>query len=206
MRSLVAALAVLVAPLSAAAYEEPAHTVELEEGKFEIRTYEPVIVASVIVNATGREAANLGFRPLADYIFGNNTARADIDMTAPVTQRAVSQKIDMTVPVTQTAANGSQTMISFVMPSEWTMETLPEPNNDDVILAQMPARRVASMMFRGGGSDRQQAEAEASLRDWLETKGLEPLGVPTFNFYSGPWVPGPFRKNEVHLEIAPAGG
>ncbi|MEO0816495.1 MAG: heme-binding protein [Pseudomonadota bacterium] len=203
MKNLIASAVVAMLPATASAYEEPAHTVERAEGRFEVRTYDPVIVASVIVNASGREAANLGFRPLADYIFGNNQARGNIEMTAPVSQRSVAQKIDMTVPVTQTEASANQTVISFVMPSEWTMDALPIPNNSDVILAELPVRRVASYRFSGGGSDRQQEEAANALAAWMEENGLEPLGAPTFNFYSGPWVPAPFRKNEVHFEVAP---
>lgn len=203
MRSLIVAILAVMAPAAAQAYEEPAHTVEISEGRFEVRSYEPVIVASVVVNAQGRRAANLGFRPLADYIFGNNTARAEIDMTAPVSQRAVAQKIEMTVPVSQTAASPEQTLIAFFMPSDWTMETLPVPNNPDVILSEIPARRVASYRFYGGGSDQQQAIATERLAEWMDMRGMEPLGEPTFNFYSGPWVPGPLRKNEVHMEIAP---
>ncbi|MEL6567209.1 MAG: heme-binding protein [Pseudomonadota bacterium] len=203
MKNLVASAVVAMLPAAASAHEEPAHTVERVEGRFEVRTYEPVIVASVIVNASGREAANLGFRPLADYIFGNNTTRGNIEMTAPVSQRAVAQKIDMTVPVTQTEASANQTVISFVMPSERTMDMLPMPNNSDVILAELPVRRVASYRFSGGGSDRQQEEAANALAAWMAENDLEPLGAPTFNFYSGPWVPAPFRKNEVHFEVAP---
>lgn len=206
MRFLLAALAALAGAMTASAYEEPAHVVEVADGRFEVRTYEPVIVASIVVNAPGREAANIGFRPLADYIFGHNTATAEIDMTAPVSQQAVSRKIDMTVPVTQTAASANQTVVSFVMPSQWTMETLPTPNNRDIILAEIPARRVASYRFSGSGTDRQQGEAAARLARWMAERELEPLGPPTFNFYSGPWVPGPFRKNEVHFEIAAGTG
>ena len=206
MRFLFALFAAMAAAMTASAYEEPAHVVEVTDGRFEVRIYEPVIVASVVVNAPGREAVNIGFRPLADYIFGNNTNTAGIDMTAPVSQQAVSQKIDMTVPVTQTAASPNQTVVSFVMPSQWTMETLPKPNNPDVILAEVPARRVASYRFSGSGNDRQQGEAAARLAGWMAGRGLEPLGPPTFNFYSGPWVPGPFRKNEVHFEVAAGTG
>ncbi|MEM6914072.1 MAG: heme-binding protein [Pseudomonadota bacterium] len=202
MRSLIVALLVILTSGPALAYEEPAHTVELEDGRFEVRTYEPMIIASVIVNAEGRRASSLGFRPLADYIFGNNTAKAEIEMTAPVTQREVSQKIDMTVPVLQAGSSPGQTMVAFVMPSEWTMASLPTPNNSDVEISEVPSRRVVSYRFYGSGTDKQQTIATEILGGWMDMNDLVPIGEPIFNFYSGPWIPGPLRKNEVHFEIA----
>ncbi len=47
-------------------------------------------------------------------------------MTAPVSQDAGSEKIAMTAPVSQ-ERTGGQWRIAFVMPSEYTMDTLPEP-------------------------------------------------------------------------------
>jgi len=51
-------------------------------------------------------------------------------MTAPVQQQE-SQKIAMTAPVQQ-QSTGRSWQISFVMPSKYSMETLPEPKNDSV--------------------------------------------------------------------------
>ncbi|NQY41140.1 MAG: heme-binding protein [Henriciella sp.] len=80
-----------VLPMTAGATEEPPHQTLLKDGKYEIRQYEPIIVAEVEITGDMRRAGNSGFRPLADFIFGNNTARSKIEMTAPVT-RVKSQK------------------------------------------------------------------------------------------------------------------
>ena len=96
MRTLLATLlTALLTIMPATATEEPEHTIIVKDGKFEIRQYEPLIVAEVEVTGDMRRAGNSGFRPLADFIFGNNTAQDDIAMTAPVTRKR-SQKIEMT--------------------------------------------------------------------------------------------------------------
>ncbi len=81
--------------------EEPRFTVVDKVGAIEIRQYGPRLAADVVVQGDEEDARSNGFRPLADYIFGNNTARAKIDMTAPVAQER-NEKIAMTAPVSQT--------------------------------------------------------------------------------------------------------
>lgn len=90
------------------ATEEPAFSVVVQEGAFEVRDY-PALVAAEVSVAGGRdEASNAGFRLLAGYIFGGNTRRQSIAMTAPVVQeRATSGTIAMTAPVTQSGSDGA---------------------------------------------------------------------------------------------------
>ena len=153
MRSLIAALGLFIMPQSASATEEPPHTVIVENGKFELRQYGDMIVAEVEITGDMRRAGNSGFRPLAGYIFGDNMARKSIEMTAPVT-RQKSQKIDMTAPVTRVASGNDVWTVAFVMPSEWTMETLPVPNNPDVTLRVEPGQLMATVRFSGRASQK----------------------------------------------------
>ena len=109
--------------MTASATEEPPHTVIIDDGKFQIRSYEPAIVAEVDVTGDMRRAGNSGFRPLADFIFGNNIARADIEMTAPVTRQAASEKIEMTAPVTRVAASSPAPPIPSPTLTAWCATT-----------------------------------------------------------------------------------
>ena len=68
-------------------------------------------------------------------------------MTAPVTQQG-SEKIAMTAPVTQ-QGDGNTWRVRFIMPSSYTMETLPKPNNPTVELKEVPAKRYVVIRFAG---------------------------------------------------------
>ncbi len=205
MRTLLASIAASLMSFAASAVEEPPHTVILDEGRFQVRAYEPMIEARIEVAAGQDDAPNAGFRPLAGYIFGDNTAREKIEMTAPVIQTP-SRTIDMTAPVTQTAAGdpGLWT-VAFIMPADWTMETLPVPNNDAVTLEDIPARMVAAVRFSGWTGAKAQARREADLRAWIDTRGYVPAGPAIYAYYNAPWVPGPLRRNEVMIPVRPSG-
>ena len=107
------------------------------ESDFELRRYEPSIVAETLVDGEFDGVANESFRRLVAYINGKNRRKASISMTAPVTQEAGSEKISMTAPVGQEKAGGSW-RITFLMPSNYTMETLPEPLDERVVLKKVP--------------------------------------------------------------------
>ena len=69
-------------------------------------------------------------------------------MTAPVTQQPTSEKIAMTAPVSQ-QKSADKFAISFVMPSKYTMETLPQPLDPNVVLRQVPAYKAAAIRYSG---------------------------------------------------------
>ena len=122
------------------AVEEPAYKAVLKEGSFEVRDYPPLVVAEVTVSGDQKEAASKGFRLLAGYIFGGNTRRQSIAMTAPVAQAQTSEKIAMTAPVTQ-IQNANAWVVRFTMPKGYSLDTLPQPNDPQVKLRALPASR-----------------------------------------------------------------
>lgn len=198
---LIALAALGAAPVMAA--EEPAHTVIERVGDIEIREYAPMIVAEVEVRGDQTSASNRGFRPLADYIFGANTPRREIAMTAPVTARpSEGQEIAMTAPVTARPGEDGLWTVAFVMPAEWTLETLPRPEDPAVTLREVEAKRVAVIAFSGGRDARRFAAREAELGAFLEARGLTPAAAPVYAYYSPPWIPPPFRRNEIWIELA----
>ena len=205
MRSVIIALGIIAMPLAASATEEPPHTVIVEDGPFELRQYDDMIVAEVEVTGDMRRAGNSGFRPLAGYIFGDNTARASIEMTAPVT-RQKSQKIEMTAPVTRIANPDDTWTVAFVMPKEWTMDTLPVPNNQNVSLRVEPRQLIATVRFSGRASESDFQKKEVLLVNWIAEQGYDIAGPPRFAGYNAPMTPGPFRRNEVMIPVEKPGG
>jgi hypothetical protein len=186
------------------AAEEPKHTVLKKDKEYEIRRYEPYIVAETTVDGLDHdEASNEGFRRLAGYIFGGNTVRQKIDMTAPVTTE-MSRKIEMTAPVTSERKGGSF-RVTFMMPSEFTMESLPVPNDARVTLTEVPARTLAAISFSGRWTDENFQEHAEALRVWISTQGLKVAGDPIIARYNPPFVPSFFRRNEILIPVESAG-
>lgn len=199
--SLAALIALIAAP--AMATEEPAFTLVESHGDIEIRDYPALVLAEVEMSGDRRAATNRGFRPLAGYIFGGNSPREEIAMTAPVTStRAPGQEIAMTAPVTSEPAGEGMWRVAFIMPEAWSMETLPAPDDARVELREVPARRVAVIRFNGLMGERRVEDKLAELEAFLVEHGHQAAGAPTFAAYNPPWIPAPFRRNEIWVEIA----
>ena len=125
--------------------EQARYDVVQSQGDMQIRDYASMIVAEAEVAGERKEAISHGFRIIADYIFGNNTRKQNVAMTAPVTQQP-KDKIAMTAPVNQEGSAGHW-KVRFVMPASYTMDTLPRPNNDAVTLEKIPGKRFAVIRF-----------------------------------------------------------
>jgi len=184
----------------AMAIEKAKYTVVEGEGNFELRQYEPYIVAETIVEGDFDEVGNEGFRRLFDYISGKNRKRQSISMTAPVSQEAESEKISMTAPVNQMRV-GEKYRITFLMPAKYTMETLPEPLDTRVKLKEVPGQLIASLRYSGTWSRDRYEENRIRLQALMRQKRLEPAGEPIFARYNSPFMPWFLRRNEVLIPV-----
>jgi len=182
------------------AIEETGYTI-LEKGKdFELRHYEPYIVAETLVEGDFSEVGNEGFRRLFAYISGNNRSRQSISMAAPVSQVADSEKIAMTAPVNQQRQDGKW-RITFMMPSEYTLTTLPEPLDQRVVLRQVPGKLMAALKYSGTWSRSRYEEKKDLLEKAILEHSLKPLGEPVFARYNPPFMPWFLRRNEVLMPV-----
>jgi hypothetical protein len=197
---LFSALFILFFAGSTMATEEPEYTVIEKSGAFELRTYSPMIVAETLVSGSLDKASSSGFRLIADYIFGNNTSSSGlnekISMTAPVTMEPGSEIIKMTAPVSMEQTD-AKWRVHFVMPGQYTLDTLPKPNNPAVTLREVPASNYAVIRFSGFAGEDKIARKTADLMAWLDSKSITPTGKPQLARYNPPWTLPFLRRNEV---------
>ena len=189
---------------TAMAIEEPKFTLLEKDKAFELRAYAPKIIAEVVVDGNMREASSKGFRLIADFIFGNNTVQSGksekISMTAPVSVEPQSEKISMTSPVgVQHASKGWK--VYFVMPSQYTLETLPKPKSPLVSIKQRSSQKFAVIRFSGLVDEEKMEKKVAELKQWTDNKKLKVLGNPELARYNPPWTLPFLRRNEVMLEV-----
>lgn len=187
----------------AMATPEPPFTVRLTQGDFSVRNYPGLVVAEVSVKGDRSSAASEGFRLLAGYIFGGNTRKASIAMTAPVLQEpAGSTKIAMTAPVLQSGGDKSWT-VRFVMPEGSTLESLPKPNNPRVRLLALPPGQMAVVRFSGLAWPSTIATKTAALQAFIRKQRLKAAGAPSLAQYNPPWTLWFLRRNEMMVPLAP---
>jgi hypothetical protein len=184
----------------AMALEKPIYRVMEQEGNFELRRYEPYLVAETIVEGDFDTVGNEGFRRLFDYISGKNRKQQSITMTAPVSQKTESEKISMTAPVNQVRV-GEKYQITFVMPAKYTLETLPEPLDTRVKLKAVPGQLIAALRYSGTWSKERYEEKRIRLQVQMKQKNLEPAGEPIFARYNPPFMPWFLRRNEVLIPV-----
>jgi len=179
--------------------ETPQYFVIRKHNEIEIRQYPAYIQAEVDIDEKQyKSAIEKGFNVLAGYIFGNNVSKQKIDMTSPV-QASQSEKIAMTTPVT--VSGESIFTVAFIMPSAYTLETLPQPKDSRIHFRLIPARSLAAIRFSGFFRQDTIHKNKQRLSHWLEEQGIETEGDFIVAGYNPPWVPGFLARNEVLIPI-----
>jgi effector-binding domain-containing protein len=155
-------------------------------GKVEIRRYPKIIIAKV-------ENSEIdAFDLLFQFITGNNRQKTKVKMTTPV----VSQNIAMTSPVFSDPGS-----MAFVMPTEYTIETTPEPADSHIKISEIPSRLVATLRFSGSWSETHFEKEKKELLDELSRARIKTKGNVFTMLYNPPFIPGFLRRNEVAIEI-----
>ncbi len=192
------------------AIEEPPYRVVERDGRYELRDYAGYLLAETRVEAPFLDAGNIAFGRLFRYISGNNAARQEIAMTAPVTQapakaaRGRGEKIAMTAPVNQ-VADGDAFLVGFVVPAKYTRDTVPQPLDPAVRIRAVPAQLTASWRYSGRWTETNFQSALTELRAVLGTRGLVVAGEPVIARYDPPFMPTFLRRNEVLVPVRRAG-
>lgn len=159
----------------------------------EIRRYPPMVLATV------REMPdNAAFGILFKYISGNNRSTPRLEQHSST--RAVGEKIPMTVPVFSASDS-----FSFAMPPTYSIQRTPVPLDPRSVLETLPDRRVAALRFSGIAQVEKVAARTRQLLETLAKYELRTNGTPFLMRYNAPFTPGFLRRNEVGVELTPAG-
>ena len=183
---------------------EPGYAVLQNDELFEVREYEELVVVETVVDAGFDDAGNIAFRRLFNYISGDNRTATEIAMTAPV--MAVEdggpngEEIPMTAPVTGQETPGGW-RFAFILPSDYTLATAPIPDNPDVRLERVPARKVAVVTYTGSWNEASYSENLQRLERWMQDNRLEAGSLPRVAGYDPPWTVPFLRRNEVMIDI-----
>jgi hypothetical protein len=197
------ALLLFFTSFTAMAIEEPEFISIEKKDAFEVREYQPKLIAQVLVNGTFDSASSKGFRLLADFIFGNNKTNEGskkIDMTAPVVTRDASEKIEMTAPVVSEETERGW-YISFNMPKQYSKDTLPIPNNPEVKIIDVPSEKFAVITFSGLVREKKYVEMLNLLNEEMRKRNLEPKGPVILARYNPPWTLPFLRRNELMIRF-----
>ena len=164
--------------------ETPKYTILKSYDDFELRQYGSMILAQTVMQSASYEnTSSQGFRTVASYIFGGNEENKKIAMTAPVIMEM-----------------GDDTKMSFVMPKQHSMESLPEPSSEEVKILKVSPKKYAVITFPGYANNKKINKYAKKLLKSIKSEGLETIGNVKFMGYNAPWqVIG--RKNEIAVEV-----
>ena len=154
--------------------------IEKLDNDVEIREYgEQVIVSAVVKDSD--DAFGVLFR----YIRGNNENKVKIGMTAPVMSRVENGEVNM----------------SFILPGGYGPENIPEPEDREISTGELPARKLATITFRGNIDHSRYMEHQNILEDELKKNNISTKGELFLMRYDPPWVPSVLKRNEIGVEV-----
>ena len=179
--------------------EVPAYKILKKEQNIEIRQYPPLIIAEVKTAGSRQASISDGFRILADFIFGNNEGEKQLSMNGPIRQQE-GIKIAMTAPVQQEKTD-AEWAISFIMPSKFSIDTIPNPINDRIKIIQIPSKRYAVVTFSGRSTEENLTTHTNELEKYIYGSNYSKAGNAKYAFYNPPWTLPFLRRNEIQFEL-----
>ena len=167
--------------------EQPKYTVIKKENNLEIRRYAKILTSSVEVEGDQYYALRKGFQPLVRYIGAKERNSEKISMTAPVIQSVNEENEKWT--------------ISFAMPSKYSLDNLPKPENNNIYIQEIEPSLAAVIRFNGKADEKLLNLKTDILMRWIESKSYVKLSRPKFLFYNDQTTPGFLRRNEVMILV-----
>jgi hypothetical protein len=157
---------------------------------FELRKYEPCVLAEVIMTSDYSSATSGAFRHLFNYISKGNSSSQSIAMTAPV------------IAATDKGSNSENWQISFVMPAGSNLNDLPLPLDARVSMKEKSSEDCAALNFRGRANESLALKMEAKLREAAKREGIALSKEVRICRFDPPFKPGFMQYNEIVIPLA----
>ncbi len=180
----------------------PAYQVQDGTDGYEVRRYEGYLVAQVSVSGERVDAVREGRDILADYLDGDNAIQESFAMQRPlgVEPGPTSERIALIAPIVS-QERGDAYVVSSILPSAYTIVTVPRPNNPRIRILQVASATLAVRSWWGSSSEERIQDEERALRDLLARDKRVILSAARTLHYSPSWVPPLVRRNEVAIPI-----
>ena len=182
--------------------EEALYSTLAIEENFEIRLYEPLIIAQTAAEGPYLSATKAGYQVLTDYASGNNLANQTISVNPPTILGVGSKKpkVELTVPYYEEYFDGTW-LTSVAMPESYTLKTLPVPADDSITFKVLPRIKVAVISYMGYRSERVISKKADMLMQWVRQNGLNTTSPARSVIYDSPWTVPMLRRHEIHINV-----
>ncbi len=149
----------------------------------------PYLVAYIEISGDYEQATEKSFQALADYIFGKNSLKIQMAMTAPVLQEK----------------KASKWVMCFVLPAKFNLATAPMPDNPNIKIEARPSEIVAAIEYAGLNSREKIAEKKQELIQWLvDETSFTAEAEPRIAQYDPPMTIPFLRRNEIQIPVREA--
>jgi hypothetical protein len=157
---------------------------------FEVREYEPCVLAEVKVSADYTNAGSRAFSNLFNYISKGNNSSTKIAMTAPVIAAQKAEKI-----------TDDEWFVSFVMPSGSKIGHLPHPSNAQVKLRELDSETCIAISFKGKATKERADLATKTLRAAAARENIALSHETRICHFDPPFKPGFMQYNEIVITV-----
>jgi hypothetical protein len=157
---------------------------------FEVREYEPCVIAEVRVSADYSSASGMAFANLFNYISKGNDSSTKIAMTAPVIAAQKAEKVEE-----------DEWFVSFVMPSGSKIGHLPHPSDAQVKLRELDAETCIAISFKGKATKERTDLATKTLRAAAAREKIAVSDETRICRFDPPFKPGFMQYNEIVIPV-----
>jgi len=180
--------------------EEALYATLFSDGDYEVRVYEPLIIAQAASEGGYLQATRSGYKRLTDYVSGNNLAQQTIDVNPPQLASGNKSKIELTTPYYEEFLDGIW-LTSVALPEQYSLATLPKPADEFITFEALPRMRVAVIGFSGYRSERLISNKANQLLQWINREKLTPASPARSAVFDSPLVIPGLRRHEIHITI-----